>query len=350
MMVVLWGVEFNAILELLVDHGVSFVALNTNGISPMSRACSTGNLFAINLFLDKGLDVNKPVRGQESKFIYKLPLIIATALGQTEAIELLVSRGASLYAVKGGKDPLGLACSHGYCSAILVLLNKGASLYSGESTDFTPNLDLYSKKAPIMVVARHNQLQVLKLLLKRGANLDIFTEDTRTGQPGTPFAYACAGGADAVVQFLIEEHQNICDPKKIGQALLRDISDNRHTKTLKLLLDHGAEIDSIGQRILRLACQRGRIGIVTLLLNHGVRPNDKINKFDGSALHHAAKQGYINIIQLLLDRGADPSCKRIPLISKNFSNITALSAARNHRHKEVVRLLKATIQKQKSKR
>ena len=77
----------------------------------------TGNLLAIDLLLDSGVDVNKPVKGLVSR-----PLALAVMNDQSsqpQAIEPLISRGASPDVMKGRENLLGVACRLGKCSANL---------------------------------------------------------------------------------------------------------------------------------------------------------------------------------------------------------------------------------------
>jgi hypothetical protein len=74
-----------------------------------------------------------------------------------------------------------------------------------------------------------------------------------------------------------------------------------HTKTVKFLLDNGANVDAVsadGSTALTAAANAGRTRIVELLLKHGAEVSH-------SALFKACAKGHIGIVRLLLDHGID---------------------------------------------
>jgi ankyrin repeat protein len=113
----------------------------------------------------------------------------------------------------------------------------------------------------------------------------------------------------------------------------------------RLLLKHGAIIN--GTNALQLAAQRGKLGMVRLLVEAGgnvngmLDPNDPSTLYFGSrseprgtALHYAAEGGFKDIVEYLLDHGADP--KKL-----NTFGYTALERAQLKRHYEIVGLIRS---------
>lgn len=81
-----------------------------------------------------------------------------------------------------------------------------------------------------------------------------------------------------------------------------------HDKVVKILLDHGADIEAQSERTkdtpLSLACSGGRIEVVNLLLSRSANKEHR-NVSDYTPLSLAASGGYVNIIKLLLNAGAE---------------------------------------------
>jgi ankyrin repeat protein len=116
--------------------------------------------------------------------------------------------------------------------------------------------------AALLRAASDNHLEVVKLLLNRGAEVN-----ARNIHCGTPL------------------QQAICD-----------------IEVVKLLLEHGADVNAKGGyngTALQRAASGGHLQVVRLLLDHGANINaeDAIN---GSALQKAASRGRLEIIKLLL--------------------------------------------------
>ena len=55
-----WGPDFDALFELLINQQAETRGLESN--FPLAAACAAGNLFAIDLLLDRGMDIDKPMR------------------------------------------------------------------------------------------------------------------------------------------------------------------------------------------------------------------------------------------------------------------------------------------------
>jgi ankyrin repeat protein len=79
---------------------------------------------------------------------------------------------------------------------------------------------------------------------------------------------------------------------------------------LRWLLDAKAELTSSADfekdTGIHIACSRGNVDFLKLLLDHGVDPN-QINNHGDSPLSTAARNGYLAIVLLLLDHGVDPN-------------------------------------------
>jgi ankyrin repeat protein len=86
-----------------------------------------------------------------------------------------------------------------------------------------------------------------------------------------------------------------------------------------------------GERPLDIACTRGKIEEVIVLLNHGANI-DATGEKGHTPLHEAVNQGHTKIVKFLLDQGANPH-------SVNDWGISPLKRAEMHDNKEIITLL-----------
>jgi ankyrin repeat protein len=121
------------------------------------------------LLAEPGVDPNAAASVSDSHGVLDpyTPLTRAAALGHLEAVRLLLEAGA---------DPGGAAPSTGWCRLDATGMNHGDS----EDSDGT---------TPLMAAAGFGQLEVLRLLLARGAAVDAMILGERSGI--TAFHCAC---------------------------------------------------------------------------------------------------------------------------------------------------------------
>ncbi|KAM3827759.1 ankyrin repeat and SOCS box protein 12 isoform 1-T2 [Vipera latastei] len=96
---------------------------------------------------------------------------------------------------------------------------------------------------------------------------------------------------------------------------LRLAASKGHIRCVKVLLDHGAEVDSLdvkAQTPLFIAVNNGHLDCVKVLLEAGACPSGSIHN-NCTPLLTAAREGALAILQELLSHGAEPNVKpRIP--------------------------------------
>jgi ankyrin repeat protein len=151
---------------------------------------------------------------------------------------------------------------------------------------------------PLTRAAAHGRLQVVKLLLQRGAEAD-----ARGRLGGTALYWAAKGGWVEIA---------IC------------------------LLSHGADAkarDTYGKIPLIVACGKGHLGVVRVLLQHmGEVVLQATDDRGTTALHWAAKGGWVEMATFLLSNGADAT-------RRDMSGNIPLLVACSEGHLGVVRVL-----------
>ena len=160
-----------------------------------------------------------------------------------------------------------------------------------EESDFSDNQDL-----DLILAAYDGNLEGVKVLLERGANIDAVTQDGFT-------------------------------------ALVIASQCGRHV-VVKALLERGAKIDAVtqdGSTALMLASQNGHHDVVMSLLEKGANI-EAANQVGGTALMVASQCGHHDVVKALLDKGAN-----INAVAQN--GITALMLVSQNCHPEIVKLL-----------
>jgi ankyrin repeat protein len=171
--------------------------------------------------------------------------------GSVEKVKRLLLMGADINTKNDfGLTPFELSVVGNNCSVVEYFLQLGQN----------PNLER-GGGTPLMSAAANGNIELLRLLLKYGANPD---------SPG--------------------------DGK--GTALM---SATGHTEIFKILVDHGANIhsrDNYGRTVLIWAALHGTVEVVAILCKMGADPQAK-DKGGNTALTEAQKKGRSSIVELL---------------------------------------------------
>ncbi len=198
------------------------------------------------------------------------------------------------------RTPLHRACEVGNEEAVELLLDRGAA---ADARGF-------GGEGPIHCAAEAGCVEAAKLLLDEHAPLDRPDRDGRT-----PLHWAVDAGREEMVEFLLGRGANV--GHRAGFALFASSTPllraalHGHTGVAEILLEHGAEIaarDRHGETPLHVACARGNAATARLLLERG----SDINTADGEGitpLMSAVMANSTDCVRLLLDRGADVSAR-----------------------------------------
>jgi ankyrin repeat protein len=147
-------------------------------------------------------------------------------------------------------------------------------------------------------------LFTVQLLLDKGTNID-----AQSISYGSALYSASYRGREHVVKLLLNHGADVNSSAggSYGNALYSS-SFRGHEHVVKLLLDHGADVNSsVGGsygNALQGASFHGHEHVVKLLLNHGADVNASAGGY-GSALYSASLQGHEHVVKLLLSSGAD---------------------------------------------
>ncbi len=176
-------------------------------------AALNGNIEAMEFLLQHGADLD------ETNSINKSGLYYAIENGHLDAVRFLLEKGASITAGKGILEALKTAVEKGHAEIVDLLLENGVN-----------------KHGLLTIAAENGQIEVMKVLLMRGAN------PNETNQEGhTPLTSAVIHGGLKPLQFLIEKGADVNHPDKKGVTPIQYAQDYKDEEMIVILKKAGAK-------------------------------------------------------------------------------------------------------------
>ena len=199
----------------------------------------------------------------------------------------------------------------------------------------SPFVSIFSE-TPLILQAIEGNTDVVKYLVKKGANINIGDEYNIT-----PFHNICKYGHEDLFDYFVEKlGVNFDDTRSINFAC-----SNNQVNIVKKLLNLGVKIDGSvghGYQAIHHACYGGgnpdnSVEIVDHLILHGADLNVQ-NEQGETPLHLAVSAGNLKIIEKLLSMSADTTLV-------NLERKTALESLyyNNPHHKEITELFNKYI-------
>ncbi|RSM06849.1 hypothetical protein CEP52_005526 [Fusarium oligoseptatum] len=214
--------------------------------------------------------------------------------------------------------------------------------------------DLVPSQMPPLMIASFFGLSLLVDHILQSQDFDLNAKDALVHR--SALSWACAEGHVPVVESLLKHVSPyttrfwswtkwptiVSARDKEGRQALMLAVEGGHLQCVKLLLDHGADVDAeirYGSTALIEATINGDQAMVELLLSHGAKintgPHDHSRDTSRPALAYAVEGGHLGIIQLLISKGAK--------IYDSDNN--ALSLAIHGADEAIIRLLLETCER-----
>jgi ankyrin repeat protein len=215
-------------------------------------------------------------------------------------VERAISKGQDVNAYNGGETPLYMAAKQGNLDMVKLLLSRGAKY----------DLPTSKKNTPLHISAELGHEQVVELLLHAGADINA------KGEAGlTPLQAAIWGGKLEVVKLLLQRGANINLTSNGNDSSLHIAAQQSNAEVVKLCLENGVPVnitDDAGLTPLHFAVDDSEENAVVVLLEAGADVNAR-DKFQHTPLHYACLNDNIeksaDIVEVLLKAGADVNAK-----------------------------------------
>ena len=209
-------------VENLLSRGADPSRPDARAMTALGWAVENGNAEISKALLQAGSPVDTGYAMNAAS-----PIAVASALGHTEIIELLIQSGADLS--KGnmqGQSPLQLALHWEHTDAALALLRGGAKPDERDSTGATALI--YAARLPDGIL--------LEAMLAAGAD-----PNSQTNNGNTPLIEAAAEGNASALGILISAGATVDAKGARGNTALQWASAKDHVDVAKLLLEAGAD-------------------------------------------------------------------------------------------------------------
>jgi uncharacterized protein len=391
-------------VQMLLQAGADANSLTERDVSALGLAIATGSAKMVELLLKAGANPNRPEPTGETL------LMKACEVGVLPVVEMLLQRGVEVdfRERSHGQTALMFAARAGHADVVATLLAKGAQPNVATNVGATPGFIRPNSQrgfgfglgiirggvpadrgrreptpgglTPLHYAARHNHVEVAKLLLKAGAKIE-----ARDPNDITPLLMAIGSAQAAVAQFLIEQGADVNAQDWYGRTPLWEAVNVRnlyvHNGTFKNYIDRGPLlpliqtliktganvnartketppfrhfllettgslewVDFTGQTPFLAAALAGDVTVMKLLLENGADP--KIDTFHGTSPLMAAA-GVNWVVAQTWTEGPEQLLEAVKLCyslgmdvnQKNSMGVTALHGAANRGSDDIIRFL-----------
>ena len=267
----------------LVEAGAPVSAVSKGGFNALAFAIEKGDAATVKALLAAGADPNFRLRSGNTM------LLMAIGYRRAAAAVALMDSGADIHATdRDQNSALHLAARIGNADLVKRLLAGGLNPNARTATtavaSFSGNRGargfVGGGLTPLLVAARYNRLEVMRLLVEAGADPALQADN------GTTLLMTAAAGGFEVVKYAYELDPHVVVTNRIGQTPmhLAIVGDNGRSepdvsRVVEFLIEKGAlldEADSAGQTPLRFAEPQGYDKVaerlVSLIVKSGATP------------------------------------------------------------------------------
>jgi ankyrin repeat protein len=284
-------------IRLLLDARADPNSRDATGETVLIMAAKVGDVKAVEALLDTGATTD----ASDTAF-QQTPLMAATRGGYAPVVKLLIERGAQVDArTRTGPVPDFVLPSQSKAS-------RGAGVTRSGWPERGERLPIAGAKTSLLYAAREGHLEVAKLLLDAGADIEQADADGVT-----PLITAVVNIHTDLATFLIERGANVNAIDWFGQSPLFSAVDVRNIDVPETMRDNGVDREAVYR-------------LIELLLKRGADPNTRtreslpqrpwINRLGSLAwvdftgqtpFLRAALAGDGKVMRLLVQHKADPN-------------------------------------------
>eukprot|EP00026_Physarum_polycephalum_P002276 Phypoly_transcript_02282.p1 GENE.Phypoly_transcript_02282~~Phypoly_transcript_02282.p1 ORF type:complete len:904 (+),score=144.77 Phypoly_transcript_02282:302-2713(+) len=207
-----------------------------------------------------------------------------------EVAELLMQHGAHFFPTKAGNYPIHLAAAGGSMKMLHFFLSHGEG-----------HVLTIPKSSVLGIAARHGRLEMVHELIKRGQKVN-------PTEGEAPILKAADGGNLEIMKLLLEMGADINSMDSENMTVLQCAIMGGHSQLADFLLDSGAvwQTGKAKYSTLYIACASGLPGIAQRLISMGADVNE-IDSKKTFPLKGVAESGHLDILFLLMQAGVSSS-------------------------------------------
>lgn len=315
-------------VTLLLQTGAMVNAEDYKGMRPLHLAAQGGYIEVVRLLLLSHADVYATTTDQFTSLDH------AVRNGHLEVSKMLLDEGAQInHCAQDSWTALLRAARSGYEHIVALLLDRGADILTED----------HKGEIPLHAAARSGNIRVAQLLLNTKSDLrkEQLSKRDRKGSTPKDVAFFTA-------HFDMHKYLRAAETENQGHSLTTidmlttAIEAGKLEKVRRLLANESIDIDALldgSQPALHLALQEQQIEMVKVLLQHGAKI-DSIGYHGWTPLHIAAAIGNLELTKLCLSHGAN-------IQAVTYTAQTALHKACSSKSVQVVKeLLEAGADKE----
>ncbi|XP_052062916.1 ankyrin-1-like [Mytilus californianus] len=314
------------IVKILIENGTDVAFCDINGYSPMYAACQGGSLDIVEFLIQQNVNLfDTDKRGWS--LLHAACYNIFPKDDHLSVINLLLDQKLELsLTCNNGFTPLSFASVGDSVDIVKLLLKRGADVNHHTDKSFT-SLHIACKWKDIFFLRGKNT--TISLLDKNGKSFEV--DFSKFGSPfPIHIQYRSYDIHRSIVQLLLEHQADVSLRNYKGQTALHIACESGDCDVVEMLLERKADIavcDNEGNSPLDLACQREHTDVVKLLLvsitdisqldndgktvlhsvckGYGSRRKDEESGNDIPYFLQRDTDGHKSIIELLFDKHAD---------------------------------------------
>jgi len=277
-------------LESLLDAHPELVnAVDERGSTPLHLAADAGSTEALILLIERGAGLEARDADGDT------PLHWAAYAGRADVVAVLIESGAEIDAADTQrKTPLHYAAMRGHLEVAEALLNAGAEVSAAAVRDETP----------LHVAALRSRPELVRLLVAHGADIE------RSNDYGRPALLLVARetGDVETARVLIELGADVGARDRSDWDALSFCAWRGFKELSELVLESGVELDLVrdGAVQLQFSAQRGMDRLFFMLLQENDLQGGVL-EIGPDLLAEAARGGSPAIVGELISRGLDPN-------------------------------------------
>jgi ankyrin repeat protein len=228
-------------VKLLLDHGVDVNAAEPRkGQNALMWAAAEAHPDVVDLLIRKGANVNAASKSGST------PLVFAVIRNDAGSARLLLEAGADPnYALPDGTRLISMAASAKSTDASAALLDRGAD----------PNVADKTGNTPLHAAAQNGTLEMVEKLVAKGANLNARTNKTKGGGPQTffralggeqtPLLLAAKFNHPDVMRVLIKAGADTKLKAQDGTTLLLAAAGSGHAETTRYAYEFDKDVTAV---------------------------------------------------------------------------------------------------------